>query len=352
MIQGFADLKRTTEYFSRHDDIPARKIPWFMVSPIALGTHLGEMTEADSSLYRHSLSYALNHGINFIDTALNYRGMRSERDIGRVLTEMINGSRLKREEVIISTKAGLIPGDIDAKLVPADYLKEVLLHNDIITESDLNIVGHMKHVLEPGYYRFAMNESRKHLNLNTIDIYYIHNPEVSMKVLGPHSFYEKLIHLFACLEEAVNQGMIRFYGLATWGAFLVTPDNPSYISLEKCIRIAERAGGKDHHFKFIQFPFNENKREAARCKNQMVSGIHLTTLEAADELGIHATTSAPFDLGNLINQREASVLLNKVIETEGILSTMAGMKHVENVIANLDSITMYREEVKNVDRYF
>jgi predicted aldo/keto reductase-like oxidoreductase len=343
MIKGFADLKGTSEYFSRHCEIPARKTPWFMVSPIAMGTHLGDMTEGDSILYRQSLSYALTHGINFVDTAINYRGMKSERDIGKVLSKLISGTRLKRKEIIISTKAGLIPGDIDAKLVPVEYLKEILLFNNIISESDLNIVEHRKHVLTPSYYQFAMEESRKHLNLDTIDIYYIHNPEISMRVLGPQAFYEKLVELFSYLEQAVLRGKIRFYGMATWDAFLVSSDHPSYISLEKVIETAERAAGRHHHFKFVQFPFNENRSEAIRNKNQVVSGVPLTILKASNELGIYVTTSAPFDLGNLIKARDATALLKDVTETEGILSVMTGMKHEENVKVNLGSITMHRK---------
>ena len=55
--------------------------------------------------------HAFNNGINMIDTALNYRGMRSERDIGICLTKVIvDDGGLRREEIVIATKAGILPG--------------------------------------------------------------------------------------------------------------------------------------------------------------------------------------------------------------------------------------------------
>jgi aryl-alcohol dehydrogenase-like predicted oxidoreductase len=90
-----------------------RTTPWFNVSRIALGTHLGKMNEADSALYQESIEFALCNGINFIDTALNYRGMRSERDVGAVLSNLFKEDRINRDDIVVSTKAGIIPGDID-----------------------------------------------------------------------------------------------------------------------------------------------------------------------------------------------------------------------------------------------
>ncbi|MCA1053761.1 aldo/keto reductase [Rossellomorea aquimaris] len=339
MIKGHANLKGTREYFARNLNIRTKKTPWFEVSRVALGTHLGEMTEEDSKLYRESLSYAFTNGINFTDTAINYRGMRSERDIGRVISRLIKNNSLKRGEFVLSTKAGLVPGDIEAKLVPNDYLQEILLKHGIIAESDLNIVGHRKHVMAPSYYGFAMNESRKHLNVETIDIYYIHNPEVSMMVLGPKAFYEKLIELFVFLEQTVREGKIRFYGIASWDGFLVSPSDSSYLSLEEVTKAAEIAGGKEHHFKFVQFPLNERRVAAIDYHNQSVSSLPMPTLKAAKELGLYSMTSAPLELGKLIGRkRPPSSLLTTVMNTHHVHSVMVGMKHVSSVKSNIQTI--------------
>lgn len=142
MITGYATLKRTNEYLDRHS-ISKRQTPWFATSPVAIGTHLGNRELSDSLLYRASIEHGLKNGINFVDTAINYRGMRSERDIGLILTKLIRIEKiLTRDEVVISSKAGIIPGDVEAGLVPMDYLKHVLLDGGIITESDLNQLAH------------------------------------------------------------------------------------------------------------------------------------------------------------------------------------------------------------------
>lgn len=124
MINGYASSKDTVYYLDRHK-IVKRETPWFSFSPIAIGTHLGSMDITDSMLYQSSIDYGLKNGINFIDTAINYRGMRSERDIGIVLSRLINEKQLLgRSEIVISSKAGIIPGDVDAGLVPKEYLQK------------------------------------------------------------------------------------------------------------------------------------------------------------------------------------------------------------------------------------
>lgn len=340
MIKGFADEMGTLDYFAEHVDIPWRDASWFKVSPIAIGTHLGEMTESDSLLYRESIKYALTNGINFIDTAINYRGMKSERDIGHVLQQLIvEEEMLKREQIIISSKAGILPGDMDAKLVPVQYLQEILYKNNILSPSDVNIVDHQKHVLSPSYYEFAIRESRKHLGLETIDIYYLHNPELSMQVLGPEVFYEKLIPLFSFFEEQVHKGKIKHYGIATWSAFLEEPEHPGYISLEKIVDIAHLVAGKDHHFSFIQVPYNPNQSAAAHKLNQPAKGVQYSLINAANQLDVFVTTSAPFNLGKLFKgERKAESILQNTLKTDGLLSTMVGMKQLRNVQENLRTV--------------
>lgn len=333
VIDGYASLQRTKRYVERFH-IPQRQTPYFIASPIAIGTHLGDMTIDDSLLYRESIAFALQNGTNFIDTALNYRGMRSERDIGHVITQCVKEKVVQREEFIISTKAGIIPGDIEANLVPNEYLKQILYQNGIIQESDLHTIGHICHVLKPSYYKFAIEQSKKHLNLRTIDIHYIHNPELSMKYLGPDLFYKELQTLFTFYEGQVNEGNIRFYGMATWDAFLYDQGEDGYISLEKVIDIAKSVAGNNHHFKFIQLPYNKNRQDAVNKKNQSVNGKTYNILDAAEQLQVQVTTSAPFNGGKAISNDA----LHHIVKTKGILSAMVGMKHVKHVKKNLETV--------------
>ena len=335
MIPGFASLSGTRKLKSQFD-LSYRETPMFYASPIALGTHLGEMSEEDSTRYRQGMEFGVRNGLNFIDTAINYRGMRSERDVGYVLTSLIDNDVIHRDEVIISTKGGIIPGDIEANLVPKDYLQQVLLEGGIIKESDLNIVETHRHVLTPTYYQFAIETSKRHLNLETIDIYYVHNPEISMIALGPERFYHQLKTLFPFLEEQVQSGNINYYGFATWSGLTNEPEAKGYISLEKVLTVAKNVAGEDHHFKFIQFPLNQQMDAGISNKNQKVDKDWLSVIEAAKKLGLFSITSAPFNLGKLINGKtDAKFILKSVTQHDGILSTMVGMKKMEHIKENL-----------------
>ncbi|OOE14854.1 aldo/keto reductase [Fictibacillus arsenicus] len=249
-----------------------QKTPWFNVSRIAIGTHLGDMNEVDSALYQESIEFALYNGINFIDTAINYRGMRSERDVGAVLSKLFKEDRINRDDIVISTKAGIIPGDIDLQLRPENYLEEKLLAPGILHEKDLQIIDNHKHVLKPSYYDFAIEQSLKHMNLNMIDIHYIHNPEISKHILGDEKFFKELEMLFKFYEGQVERGTIRFYGMAVWSAFTDHPGAPGYLSFEKVINTAKKVAGSSHHFRFIQTPFNFYNQKALTDQNQQVCG--------------------------------------------------------------------------------
>lgn len=346
MITGFATVDGTKKYLNQfcHADSLTRHTPWFSTSAIAIGTHLGEMTKATSALYRSAITYAVKNGINFIDTALNYRGMRSERDIGSVLNSMINLDKaLERESVIIATKAGIIPGDIDAGLPPPQYLNEVLIGNEIIQEKDLHIVGKYKHVMVPDYYQFAIERSKEHLGIETIDIHYIHNPEISMEVCGPDIFYRKLCDLVEFYEEQVNKGNIRFYGMATWQAFYVESSASSHISLSKVIQVAESVAGSNHHFRFVQMPYNINLTDASTKKTQLVGNRLMSALQAAEELGLFVNISSPLNQGQALKTiASPKDLLHHVIRTKGVFAAMVGMKNKHHVEENIGIISNVR----------
>ncbi|WLR58857.1 aldo/keto reductase [Guptibacillus hwajinpoensis] len=337
MISGYASLSGTREFISKFD-LSYRQAPMFYTSPIAIGTHLGEMNEIDSALYRQGIEYGVRNGLNFIDTAINYRGMRSERDVGYVLKSLVNRGIINRDEVIISTKGGIIPGDVEAKLVPKEYLRQILLKGNVINESDLNIVDTHRHVLTPTYYQFAIDKSKHHLNVKTIDIYYVHNPEISMMTLGSEKFYNQLWTLFSLFEEQVQSGRIKYYGFATWFGLTNEPEEKGYISLEEVVNVAKNVAGNDNHFKFIQFPLNQQMDASITKRNQKVNGEWLPVLRAAKNLGLLSTTSAPFNLGKLIDKtKDIKSILLEVTQHNEILSTMVGMKKIEHIKDNIQT---------------
>lgn len=337
MIKGYAKLRDTKNYFERLQisNKNVRHNESLYSLPIAIGTHLGDFSDEDSLAFIETMTYGLRNGVNFIDTAINYRGMRSERDIGIVLNNLINEEKsIGREEIIISTKGGQIYGDIALKMPPINYLNNILIPNGILRLEDVNIVDNYRFTLKPKFYETSIDLSRKNLGLETIDIHYIHNPEVSMYVLGEDSFYKQLEELFKFYEEQVSKGYIRAYGFATWNGLLEDVDSRWYISLEKVVEIAKAIGGDNHHFKYVQLPFNKS--------NQLVKGKECTTIEAANSLGLTVNISAPLNQCKDVNFSEVShdELLRFVIETPGVYAAMVGTKAKDHFISNLKGVLL------------
>ncbi|PYX22331.1 MAG: hypothetical protein DMG82_14910 [Acidobacteria bacterium] len=116
MISGFATPEGTARYrqrfpqlseaeFFRHPEhVPAARELWR--SSLGLGTYLGEPDDAADAAYTEAILLALRSGINVLDTAINYRHQRSERNIGAALTQLIATGDVQRDEVFVCTKAG------------------------------------------------------------------------------------------------------------------------------------------------------------------------------------------------------------------------------------------------------
>ncbi|MEG1254786.1 aldo/keto reductase [Clostridium sp.] len=338
MISGYATLNDTQNYFNSRR-VSFKNCDYFSASKIAIGTHLGNFSDEDSNMYIDTLTFGLQNGINFIDTAVNYRGMRSEVDIGIVLKDLISTRKLlSRDEIIISTKGGQIFGDILKGIYPTKYIDDILIKNGVIKYEDLNIIDNARFTMNPRFYEFTIEQSRKNLGIETIDIHYIHNPEVSKHVLGEEVFYTQLKELIEFYEAQVNLGHIRFYGMATWNAFISDINSPWYISLEKVMGIVNSVFGDNHHFKFIQLPYNTINTKAKTFKNQYANGELYSAIDAAKELGLNVTISSPLnqmeDLDDL--NLTPKDLIEYVTSTDGIFSTMVGMKNMKHLKSNID----------------
>lgn len=342
MIKGWATVEGTKGYFDKRS-IQREKLRnsgEFYTLPIAVGTHLGDFSEEHSMLFQDCIEHALRNNVNFIDTAVNYRGMKSERDIGKVFDKLINEEKiLKREEVVISTKAGMIPGDIQIPLKPLDYLDKIFIKNGLLKKEDVNIIDGYRCSLNPKLYEYCIEQSKKNMGIETIDILYVHQPGISREVLGKEKFYEGIKGVFAELEEQVKKGNIRNYGMATWWCFREGTECARYISLKKIYDIAKAVGGENHHLRFIQLPYNKVMSEAATLKNQEIDGEKMTTIEVAQSLGLNVTISAPLNQFDFEKGKfKGSELVKFVIKTEGVYAAMVGTKRKEHLDDNIKEV--------------
>lgn len=321
-----------------------RLIGELSVSALALGTYLGNFDDQTDRHYEEALSLALQRGCNFIDTAINYRCQRSERIIGHTLNHLIQKKKIKREQIVVATKGGFIPfdgsppGNLEA-FIKKNYVDTGLAPAEEIVSSC--------HCLHPAFLQNQIDGSLANLGLETVDLYYLHNPETQLAEIGVDSFYEKMGKAFDLLEENVRRGKIQYYGLATWSAFREPLGGAENISLAKLASIALKSGGSSHHLKIIQLPYSFAMLEAVSVHGQKEGEKNVPILPAAASQGISVMTSAPLLQGQILKLPSeltdkmpgdyslAVKALQFVTSTPSVTSCMVGMKQTKHVEENL-----------------
>jgi aryl-alcohol dehydrogenase-like predicted oxidoreductase len=354
MLGGFATPEGTARYRDRF--IQLREAEHFRqpqhvygagqlsLSSIGLGTYLGEPDDEADANYIAAIGSALRSGVNVLDTAINYRHQRSERNIGASLALLTESGDVQRDEVMVCTKAGYLSFDGNLPADPRAYFMREYVETRVLDPREL--VGGM-HCMAPHYLENQIERSRRNLGLETIDLFYLHNPESQLAEVSQEVFRERLKRAFAALESAVKAGKIRYYGMATWNAFRVADGARDYISLLATVELAREVGGEHHHFRFIQLPFNLAMPEAFAFNNQTVNHKSVSVLTAAAQLGVAVMGSATLYQGRLIHGLPESIrqILGMKTDAEnaiqfarsapGLSTALIGMGNEEHVTANL-----------------
>jgi len=142
---------------------------------MCLGTMMfGSQTSKEDSL--KIIDYAIENGVNFIDTADAYNAGESERIVG----EALEG---RREEIILATKVRFKVGDE-------------------VNNSGLN----RRHILK------QVDNSLKNLRTDYIDIYYLHAMDDDV------DFEET----FDTMTTLVRSGKVRYIGISNFPAWQVS----------------------------------------------------------------------------------------------------------------------------------
>ncbi|MFA1610414.1 aldo/keto reductase [Halobellus rubicundus] len=269
-----------------------------VASSVGLGTYLGDPTDDVDAGYRESIAAALSAGINHVDTAINYRCQRSERVVGEALRE----ADVDREEVVVATKGGFLPFDGSRPADPAAYVRETFVEPGVVAPEDLAGGGH---AIAPGFLDAMLDRSLSNLGVDTIDCYYVHNPETQLRVRSREAVYDRLQAAFETLERRRAAGDIGMYGVATWEAFRVPRGDDAYLSLPEVVARAERAaeavGVDDVGLGAIQLPFNVAMADAVTvaAHSHPDGEGDLSALEYAQEIGLDAVASATLAQGDL-----------------------------------------------------
>lgn len=322
-----------------------RKTQGWWMSSIGLGTYLGEMDEDTDRRYTMAVQKAVESGCNVIDTAINYRFQRSERNVGAALGALTGGGKVQRDEIVVSSKGGFLSFDGAYPANPSRYFQQEYVEKGICTPED--IVANC-HCMTPRYLENQLDRSLKNLGLDCIDIYFVHNPETQLAEVSRQDFLRRILQAFKMLEQKVTEGKIQIYGAATWDGFRVPPHARNYLSLEELIGLARNAGGDSHHFRAIQLPYNLAMPEAFARKNQKLGSASVSLLEAARAQGMLVLSSASIFQGQLASnlpdsikeifrgfQTDAQASIQFVRSTPGVSTALIGMSHEKHVEENL-----------------
>lgn len=314
------------------------------LSSVGLGTYLGGHDDRTDQKYLGAIKQSVAAGCNVFDSAVNYRCQRSERVLGQALAGLIRDGACRRDEILIATKGGFIPYESTPPRDARAYIQQTFVLPGIIKEGD--VVADC-HCLVPSYLRHQLAASLTNLGLSCLDVYYLHNPETQLDHISPDEFLIRMREAFKVLEEAVSQGTLRAYGTATWTGYRAKPGSREHLSLEALVKIAEEVGGKHHHFKVIQLPYNLGMTEALGEQTQRVSGTAVSLLEAAKALGMYVMASAsilqgqlsrslPDDLRRGLGEgTDAQRAIQFVRSTPGLGTALVGMKQAGHVKDNL-----------------
>jgi aryl-alcohol dehydrogenase-like predicted oxidoreductase len=361
-LSGCATWEGTGRYRDRFKDQSTenhfRHQQNLWLSSIGIGTYLGNADDATDSKYAEAVLRAVDLGVNVIDTAANYRFQRSERSVGKALGELTNAKGFARAEILICTKGGYLPFDGAPPRDVRGYIEETFVRPGVARLEDF-VSG--SHCMTPGYLQNQLEQSLRNMDLECVDVYYVHNPESQLGYVSEEDFYSRLRAAFERLEQNLAQGKIKMYGVATWNGFRVPREAREYHSLPRMVEIAREVAGDSHGFRFIQLPFNLAMPEALVLRNQIVDKVEVSTLEAAAALSVTIVSSASIlqgrvahDLPEAIREplgslaTDALTAIQFVRSTPGITTALVGMSHPEHVDENLQLV---RVEPAHPDDY-
>jgi aryl-alcohol dehydrogenase-like predicted oxidoreductase len=271
------------------------------LSSIGLGTSQGALDEDTDAGYEAAVRRALELGCNVFDTAISYRGERSERALGRALAQAFADGVAARDEVFVVTKGGLQGEAFASQLAP----------------------------------------SRANLGLGTIDLYLLHNPETRLAELSREGLEAGLETAFAELETAAERDEIGLYGVATWEGLRLAPADPGHLGLARLVALS------GPRFRAIELPVNAAMPEALVAPTQDLDGVRVPVLAAARKLDLTVLTSGsilkrlglplPAEIAELFPafETDAQRALQFTRSAPGVTVALAGMGQAAHVEENL-----------------
>lgn len=301
----------------------------YTVSPVGFG---GYRVRDDMPLHRRALADALRGGINLVDTSTNYGDGRSETLVGMVLANLVQRGELRREHVVVVSKAGYLQGDnlARAKARPQPFPEVVSLRDDLA------------HCIHPEFLRAQLDESLERLGLRRLDVMLLHNPEYYLEdahargedpVVAREELRSRLRAAFGHLEQEVADGRIGWYGVSSNG-FALDASQPTFTSLTDVVAAARAVGGEGHHLGVIELPMNLLELGALTHRHPAEGG-ELSPLQVAEAQDLGVLANRPLNAWGRLEGRDRLVRLAEqsraeaAAESAGLDEALARVRKLE-----------------------
>ena len=256
----------------------------------------GYRVDDDTEVHRAAVAHALRSGCNLVDTSTNYTDGGSERLVGAVLADLTKSGALRRDEVIVVSKAGYVQGH------NLELAKEREAAGNPFPDM-VKYADGVWHCINPEFLRDQLARSRERLQVETLDACLLHNPEYYLTDAHErsHGTLEKrrqeldrrIRDAFSFLEAEVAAGRIAAYGVSS-NTCVRPADDPEFVSLTRMLELAREAGGTGHHFRILQLPMNLFEAGAALERNNG-PGLRRTVLEHAAAEGMAVLANRPLN---------------------------------------------------------
>ena len=262
------------------------------LSSVGLGTYSAMDHPSLTRPLAAAVQYLVPRGCNVIDTAPNYADGNAEKAVGEGIAALQGNGLVRREEVFVATKAGIVPPSVIGPLAAGNIngLGRLTVLQDGLC-------------FDPAYLRWQVERSRQRLGLETVDCLFLHNLDAFRLARGREECRQTFAACVEALEELVLRGWMDAYGVSAWSGFRRVETAPDYLALDELCAMVRAIAGSDGHFRFIQAPIGLWAPEAILLHNQTTTGTDapVSLLRAAHDLGLTVIANGSLLQGELVD---------------------------------------------------
>lgn len=285
-----ATIEKTYLFSENYGDVKYKKLgrTGFQTSVCGFGSYRVDYRVKE---HNEALEYAIEHGINLIDTSSNYSDGGSEILIGNVIEKLVTEEKIDRDELIVISKGGYIQGENLA--LARQRESEGRPFEEVVKCSP-----DLWHCIHPDFLSDQITRSLERMKLEKIDVYLLHNPEYYLSyTYGSdieklrNEYYRRICEAFIHLESEVVSGRILYYGVSS-NTFGEDGERWNYTSLDRLLKIAGEIS-PDNHFAVVQLPLNLLEKDGAAANKVLQGGVSF--LELSFKHGLGVVTNRPLN---------------------------------------------------------